>query len=149
MNYKEATYKEKEAFKKTLTTSQRTKLRRMENEHKEQIQPINYASHARMEEIRREAWVTLKVSERVKELEEATNPKIDSLNEQIQELAKQLEQVREELYEARSKIQTEPYQVAYDDPQVLAMNSIWHKTKEAQEAQLQRLIDGFLEKALV
>ena len=149
MNYEEATYTEKRAFEKTLTTSQRAKLRRMEREHKEQIQPINWASHAREEEVRREAFVTLKIAERVKELEEATAPKINSLNEQIQELAKQLDEAREELYKERSKIHTEPYQVAIDDPQVKAMVSIWRKTKEAQEAKIQELVDSFKGKVTV
>ena len=149
MNYKEATYTEKQAFEKTLTTSQRAKLRRMEREHKEQIQPINWARCTREEEVRREAFVTLKIAERVKELEEASTPKINSLNLQIQELAKQLDEAREELYKEERKIHTEAYDVVLDDPQVKATVSILRKTREAQDAKIQELVDSFKGKVTV
>lgn len=146
MDYKTATYKEKKEFEKTLSISQRAKMRRMEKAQKEQIDPMNWASHAREQEVRREAWVTLKVSERVQELESATAPTLQSLREQIEKLEEQFEQVRKELYEAISNIKSEPYNVVYDDPQVKAMNAILHKTREAQEAKFQQLINSFLEK---
>lgn len=149
MNYKEATYTEKQAFEKTLTISQRAKLRRMEKEHKEQIQPINWARCAREEEVRREAYVTLKIAERVKELEETSAPRIYELREQLKAIEKELLQLLQEQGEAKSKIQTEPYRVASDDPQVKAMVSIWRKTKEAQEAKIQELVDSFKGKVTV
>jgi vacuolar-type H+-ATPase subunit I/STV1 len=146
MQYKEMNYTQKQEFEKSLTIGQRAKMRRLEKEFKAQIQPINWASHAREEEVRREAWKSLKVGERVDALEAAHSPKINSLREQIAALQEELDKTREELSEERSKIQSEPWQVAGNDPEVKAMNAIWRKTKEVQEIKFQQLVDSFAEK---
>ncbi len=145
MDYKTATYSERQAFEKTLTTSQRAKMRRMEKEFTAQIQPIGWASNARQEEIRQEAWASLKVAERIKKLEEDAAPQINEILEQIQALQNELSEKKEELAEARSKIQTEPYMLAGEDAEVKAMNAIWRKTKEVQEVKFQKLVDSFTE----
>ena len=149
MDYKTATYKEKEAFEKALSITQRAKVRRMKKAQEEQIQPINWATHAREEEVRREAWVTLEVSERVQELEKASTPTLQLLKEQIEKLQEQFEQARKELYEAIGDIKSEPYNAVYNDSQMKALNAIRHKTREAQEAKFQELIDSFSEKVTV
>jgi len=143
MLYKEMNYTQKREYEATLTIGQRAKLRRMEKQFKEQIQPIMWASHAREEELRREAWVNLEVAKRIKDLEDLHAPEIASLREKIQELQKELTAVTELVSEARSEIQTQPYQIASDDPEVKAMRAIWRKTKEVQTEKVQELIDSF------
>lgn len=146
MNYKELTYKEKEAYFSTLKPSQKAKFRKMEKEFKEQINPINWASHARQEEVRKEAWATLKITERMEEVEKANEPRLQVLREGLKTIQDEINQILEERAEARSKIHQEPYVLAYEDPEVKAMNAIWHKMKEAQEIKFQKLIDSFEEK---
>jgi uncharacterized protein (UPF0335 family) len=143
MDYTEMTYKEKREFEATLTTAQRGKIRKMEKEFTEQTQPVRWASNARLEEVRKEAWATLKLTERVKELEEAHAPQIFELHEKIQKLQKELSTIQETVSETRSKIQAEAYSAAYDDPQVKAMDAIGQKMKEQQRKKLQALIQGF------
>jgi hypothetical protein len=146
MQYKDMNYTQKQEFEKSLTIGQRAKMRRLEKEFKAQIQPINWASHAREEEVRKEAWKTLKIGERIEALEEAREPRINSLRNQISALQEELDKEREEWAEERSKIQSEPWQVAGNDPEVKAMNAIWRKTKEVQEIKFQQLVDSFAEK---
>lgn len=143
MQYAEMTYKEKQAFEKSLTVGQRGKIRRLEKQFAEQIQPMNWASHAREEEVRKEAWVTLRIEERVNELEESNRPRIHELQSKIEELGKELANIQENVSEERSKIRAESYSMAYDDPQVQAMNAIIKKTREQQRNKLQSLIDSF------
>lgn len=147
MNYKEATYKEKQAFEKTLTISQRAKMRRLEKQFQDQIQPIMWASNAREEELRLEAWKSLNCSERIEELDESASPRIADLREQIQVLQDELSKVLEELNEAKSNIRTEPYRTAANDPELKAMNAIWRKTQEVQAKKFQELVDSFKEGA--
>ena len=149
MNYKEMNYKEKQAFKASLKTSQRTKLNKMEKEAQEQIQPMMWARGTRQEEVRKEAWRTLNCGERIKALEEAHAPKIQGLRDQFKALQEELSKAQEELAEERSKIQGEPYILAYSDPQVKAIETIWGKIKETQEAKIQKLVESFQEKASV
>lgn len=144
MLYKEMNYTQKREFEATLTIGQRAKMRRMEKEFAEQIQPINYASHAREEEVRKEAWKALKIAERVKELESALHPEIFSLRAQIETLQEQLSKAQNELAEKRSDIQAEPYSAAYNDPEVKAIKAIWSKTKEMQAEKFQKLVDSFV-----
>jgi hypothetical protein len=146
MNYKEATYKEKQAFEATLTTSQRGKIRKMEKEFKEQIQPINWASHAREEEVRKEAWATLKISERMEALDKTHEPRLKVLREGLETIQTEINQILEEKAEERSKIHQEPYTLAYEDPQIKAMDAIYIKMKEAQEAKIQKLVESFQKK---
>ena len=146
MNYKEATYKEKQAFEATLKTSQRAKIRKMEKEFKEQIQPMMWARSAREQEVRKEAWTSLNCGERIKAVEEAHAPKIQGLRDQFKALQEELTKAQEELAEERSKIQTEPYTLAGCDPEVKAIQTIWRKMKEAQEVKIQNLVDSFQEK---
>ena len=148
MLYKEMNYTQKREFEATLTIGQRAKMRRMEKEFAAQIQPINYASHAREEEVRKEAWKALQISERVKELEAAAHPQIFSLREQIQTLQEQLTKAQNELAEARSDIQAEQYSAAYNDPEVKAIKAIWSKTREIQAQKFQQLVDSFEVKVL-
>lgn len=143
MEYTEMTYKEKREFEATLTTAQRGKIRKMEKEFTEQTQPVRWASNARLEEVRKEAWGTLKITERVKELEDAHAPQIHELRTQIQKLQEELSTIQETVSETRSKIQAEAYSAAYDDAQVKAMDAIEKKMKEQQHKKLQALIEGF------
>jgi hypothetical protein len=146
MLYKDMNYTQKQEFEKTLTIGQRAKMRRLEKEFKAQIQPINWASHARQEEVRKEAWKTLKIGERIEALEAAHSPNIDALREQIEALQVEFSKAREELAEERSKIQSEPWLAAGNDPEVKAMNAIYRKTHEVQTIKFQQLIDTFTEK---
>jgi hypothetical protein len=143
MLYQEMNYNQKREFEATLTTAQRGKIRKMEKEFTEQIRPINWAQNARLEEVRKEAWKTLKIDERVKELENTHAPQIFELRETIKKLQEELSSIQENVSETRSKIQAESYTVSYDDAQVKAMDAIWRKTKEQQDKKLQSLIDGF------
>ena len=143
MQYTEMTYKEKREFEATLTTAQRGKIRKMEKEFTEQTQPVRWASNARLEEVRKEAWATLKLTERVKELEDTHAPQIHELREKIQKLQEELSTIQETVSETRSKIQAEAYSMAYDDAQVKAMDAIERKMKEQQHKKLQALIEGF------
>ena len=143
MQYTEMTYKEKREFEATLTTAQRGKIRKMEKEFTEQVQPVRWASNARLEEVRKEAWKTLKIAERVKELEDAHAPQIFELREKIQKLQEELSTIQEKVSETRSKIQAESYSASYADPQVKAMDAIEKKMKEQQHKKLQSLIEGF------
>jgi phage host-nuclease inhibitor protein Gam len=147
MNYKEATYTEKQAFEKTLTIGQRAKMRRLEKQFKDQIQPIMWASHAKEEELRQEAWKTLNCEQRIEELETEYAPRLQELRDQIEALQEQFSKLQNESYDKRSDIRTEPYMVAGNDPEVKAMNAIWRKTREVQEAKFQQLIDTFTEEA--
>lgn len=143
MQYTEMTYKEKREFEATLTTAQRGKIRKMEKEFTEQTQPVRWASNARLEEVRKEAWGTLKITERVKELEASHAPQIFELHEQIKKLQEELSTIQETVSETRSKIQAEAYSAAYDDAQVKAMDAIEKKMKEQQHKKLQALVEGF------
>ena len=143
MNYKEATYKEKQAYEATLKPSQRAKIRKMEKEFKEQINPVNWASHARQEQVRKEAWAALNITERMEALDKAVEPRLQELRNQMKALEIELNKILEEKAEERSKIHQEPYTVAYEDPQVKAMGAIYRQMKEAQEIKLQKLIDSF------
>lgn len=143
MNYEEATYKEKQAFEKTLTIAQRAKLRRLEKEFAEQILPINRASHAREEQVRKEAWKSLKVSERIQELENSYSQKLFDLREQYKKIQEELNATLAEQSEKRSQISTEPYHAVNDDPEVKAINAIWHNTRTAQKEKFQKLVDSF------
>jgi hypothetical protein len=146
MNYKELTYKEKMAFEATLKPSQKAKIRKMKKETEEQIQPINWARNAREQEVRKEAWTSLKCGERIATLENAHAPKLHALGNQLQAIQEELSKAREELAEERSKIQTEPYRLIDLDPEVKAMQAILRKMREAQEVKIQNLVDSFQEK---
>ena len=148
MNYEEATYKEKQAFEKTLTTAQRGKLRRLEKEFAEQNLPINRASNAREEQVRNEAYKSLKISERIQELENSYAQKLFDLREQRTAIENELNAVLEEQSEKRSQISTEPYHAVNDDPEVKAINAIWRNTRAAQKEKFQKLVDSFEVKVL-
>ena len=143
MNYKEASYKEKEAFFATLKPSQKAKLRKMQKDFKEQLSPINIANHARQEEVRKEAWANLKTTERMEALEKSYEPRLKVLREGLQTIQTEINEILEEKSEARSKIHQEPYALAYEDPEVKAMRAIYAQMLEAQETKLQKLIDSF------
>jgi uncharacterized protein YPO0396 len=142
MNYKEMTYKEKSAFEKTLTTSQRSKLRKMEQEHKDVLQPINWASNKREEEVRIQAWKNLKIQERLEALEAENAPKRQELKEKIDALNAELRELNDKINEARTNIQVEAYQAASNDPEVKTLNAVWRQIKEAQELKFQQLINS-------
>ena len=146
MNYKELTYKEKMAFEATLKPSQKAKIRKMKKETEEQIQPINWASHAREQEVRKDAWIALNCGERMEALEKAKEPRLRVLREGLETIQKEINEILEEKAEQRSKIQQEPYDVAYEDPEVKAMQAILRKMREAQEVKIQNLVDSFQEK---
>jgi len=146
MNYKELTYKEKQAFEATLKPSQKAKIRKMKKETEEQIQPINWARSAREQEVRKEAWISLQCGERIAALENAHAPKLQALGNQLAAIQEELSKAREELQEERSKIQSEPYQAIDLDPEVKAMQAILRKMREAQEVKMQNLVDSFKEK---
>lgn len=143
MNYKELSYKEKEAFFATLKPSQKAKLRKMQKEFKEQLSPINFASHARQEQVRKEAWATLKTTERMEALDKAVEPRLQVLREGLKTIQTEINEILDEKAEARSKIHQEPYTLAYEDPEVKAMGAIYRQMLEAQEIKLQKLIDSF------
>lgn len=133
-------YKEKQAFEATLTTAQRSKIRKMEKEFKEQIQPINYANHARQEIVRKESWKTLKIGERIEALEAASAPKIQNLREMYKAIADELNQFQLELSETKSNIQAETFLAAGNDPEVKAMQAIYRQIKEQQDKKLNDMI---------
>lgn len=146
MNYKQATYKEKQAFEKTLTISQRAKIRRLEEEQKNTLQPVGWASHKREEEVRIQAWKDLKIQERIEALEAENAPKRQELKEKIDALNAELRELNDKISEMRTDIQVEAYQVASNDPEVKTLNAVYRQIREAQELQFQRLIDSFVAK---
>jgi len=143
MNYKEASYKEKEAFFATLKPSQKAKFRKMQKDFKEQLSPINNASHARQEQVRKEAWATLKTTERMTAVEESYEPRLKALRESLQAIQTEISEILDEKAEVRSKIHQEPYTLAYEDAEVKAMRAIYSQMLEAQEIKFQKLIDSF------
>lgn len=143
MLYKEMNYTQKREYEATLTIGQRAKLRRMEKAQKEQIQPIQWASNAREEEIRKEAWKTLDCTARINASEAEYAPRVNAIQEQINALHEELSALKKEAYDKRSDISIEPYQVVADDPEVKAMHAIWKKTREVQERNFQELVDSF------
>jgi cytochrome c556 len=143
MQYNEMNYTEKRQFEATLTIGQRAKMRRMEKEFAEQIQPINRASVERENQVRAEAYKSLRIAERIQELEKAHSPRIFELREQFKAIQEELNAANEELSEARSKIQTEPYHAASQDPEVKAIDTIWRNIKKMQAEKFQKLVDSF------
>jgi len=140
MLYTDMNYKEKQAFEATLTPAQRSKIRKLEKQVKEQLQPINWASHARAAEVRKESYVSLNIAERIEALEAQHAPRLQELRDQFKAIQEELNKVQEELGEARSLIQSEPYHAAGQDPEVKAMNAIYRQIKEQQEKKLNDLI---------
>ena len=147
MNYKELTYKEKEAYFSTLKPSQKAKFRKMQKDFKEQLNPINFANHARQEQVRKEAWKALNITERMTAVEESYEPRLKVLREGLQTIQTEINEILDEKAEARSKIHQEPYTLAYEDAQVKAMSAIYRQMLEAQEIKFQKLIDSFEVKA--
>ena len=143
MQYAEMTYTEKRNFEKTLTMGQRAKMRRMEKEHQEQIQPIGWASHKAEDEARREAYKTLKIAERIQELEAENAPRLSELREQFKAIQEELNKLTNEINEKRTDIQTEAYSAAHNDPQVKTLQGVWRQIKDAQKVQFQKLVDSF------
>ena len=133
-------YKEKQAFEATLTPAQRSKIRKLEKQIKEQLQPINWASHARDTQVRQEAYVSLNIAARIEALEAQHAPKIQELRDQFNAIREALDKAQDDLAEARSAIQSEPYHAAGQDPEAKAINAIWHRTKEQQNEKLNNLI---------
>lgn len=143
MQYSEMNYTQKREFEKTLTTAQRGKLRKMQKQHEEQIQPIGWASHAREEEVRKEAWVSLNCAERIKEVEAEARPRLAEIEKQIEALREEYKQISDAVSETRSSIQVETYTAAGNDPEAKAMRAIWRKTKEVQERKFNELAESF------
>lgn len=143
MQYAEMNYTQKREFEKTLTIGQRAKMRRMEKEHQEQIQPIGWASHKAEDEARREAYKTLKIAERIQELEAENAPRLSELREQFKAIQDELNKLTNEINEKRTDIQTEAYSAAYNDPQVKTLQGVWRQIKDAQKIQFQKLVDSF------
>jgi hypothetical protein len=146
MNYKQATYKEKQAFEKTLTTSQRAKIRRLEEEQKNTLQPVGWASHKREEEVRLQAWKDLKIQERLEALEAENAPKRAELKEKLDALNAEIRELNEKISATRTDIQVEAYQAAGNDPEVKTLQAVYRQIREAQELQFQRLIDTLVVK---
>jgi hypothetical protein len=147
VKYTELSYKEKQAFEATLTPAQRAKIRKLEKQNKETLQPINWASHARDEQVRKELYVSLNIAARIEALEAQHAPKLQELRDQFKAIQEQLNQELEELAEARSQITSEPYHAAGQDPQAKAINAIFRQMREQQENKLNDLIATMTTKA--
>ena len=143
MQYAELNYTEKRNFEKTLTPAQRGKMRKMEKEHQEQIQPIGWASHKAEDEARREAYKTLRIAERIKELEAEKQPRLLELRAQFEAIQNEINKIQNEINEKRTDIQVEAYQAASNDPQVKTLQGVWRQIKDAQKIQFQKLVDSF------
>ena len=143
MLYKEMNYTQKRQFEATLTPHQRRKMRKMEQEFKEQAQPIAQARHKREDLVRKESWVSLNCAERIKEVEAAAAPRVAELRSQIQALQDELNALQQKTADTRCDIQTEVYTAAYSDPEVKALDSILQNVRQTQAEKFQKLVDSF------
>lgn len=132
-------YKEQRAFEATLTPAQRAKIRRLEKDYEEKLNPIRNYHWKRYEDVKREAFKTLNCDQRVRESEEALKPQMNAITEQIRQLNEQYIQLQNELMKKRDVIFDEAYAIAGNDPQVLATGEIWKEIKETYAKQKEEL----------
>jgi hypothetical protein len=128
-------YKEQRAFEATLTTAQRKKIRTLEKDYEQRLNPIRNFHWKRYEEVKREAFKTLNCDQRVRESQEALKPQMEAITEQIQRLNAQYVELQNELMKKRDEIYDEVYAIASSDPQVLATGEIWKEIKETYAKQ--------------
>jgi uncharacterized membrane protein YgaE (UPF0421/DUF939 family) len=132
-------YKEQRAFEATLTTAQRKKIRTLEKDYEQRLTPIRNFHWKRYEEVKREAFKSENCEQRVKEIREANAPILEAIKEQIRQLQEQQTQILDEARVQEEAIWGEAYNIASNDPQVLATGEIWKEIKETYAKQKEEL----------
>lgn len=126
-----------------LEPKARAKYRKLIKEYEATLNPVRSAKIKLENELRIQAHKDLNIWERVKQAEEPIRQQMAEVDAQLKELNEKWRELSNQLNNVALDIQTEPYQVAYNDPQVRALSAIWEGINETQEAKLAQLIAEF------
>ena len=126
-----------------LTKAQKAKVRKLEKEHLDKLNPVRSYHWERYEQVKREAFKTLNCEERVKEIREEITPKIKAIREQIQKLQQEQSKLAEEQHQREDAVYGEAYNFASNDPQVLATGQMWKNLKEKHAKNTEELLASF------
>lgn len=131
-----------------LTIKQKAKYRRELKKYEERLNPIRSACIKREHEVRQQAYKDLNITERVEEAERPIREAIKAIEEQQKELNLKWRELSDQLYKAGTDIQTEPYKVAHNDPEVKVLSKMWGDMNEQWSADLSELIKTFTDELL-
>jgi hypothetical protein len=130
---------------KGLTPSQRAKARKAIAQYEAERDPVMIAKNKLEQELRRQGFIDLKCEDRVRELHQATRPRLLEIQEQIEKLDEERRAISKATYDAESLIKGEPYMLAYENPQVKAYEEIWNQINTRHEAKMTELLESFKE----
>lgn len=123
-----------------LEPKARAKYRKLMKEYEATLNPVRSAKIKLENELRLKAYKELDIIERVEQAEAPIRQQLAEINVQLKELNAKWRELSDQLSNVASDIQVEPYQVAYNDPQVKALSSIWDNINETQAQKLEEFL---------
>lgn len=125
-----------------LDTKTRAKYRKLIKEYEATLNPVRTTKIRLENEIRVKAWRDLNISERVEEAKRPIREQMGEVEAQLKELNAKWRELSDQLSNAANDIQVEPYEVAYNDPQVKALSAIWSNINETHAKKLEQLMES-------
>lgn len=120
-----------------LTPSQRAKYRKITKAYEDTLNPVRTAKIRLEDELRRQAYVDLNIGERIKAVETPIREEMAEIERLRSELWEKWTVLSARLSNETLDIQTETYQVAYNNPQVQALSAIWQSINETHAKALE------------
>lgn len=128
---------------KSLTAPQRAKVRKAIAQYEAERNPIMYEVNRLENEIRRQAYADLNISERVDQVRAVHNPRLAEIKAQISALNEEWQTIIDTMRKEEEEITVEPYKVVYADPKAQALRDVWGAINERHEAKMADLLASF------
>lgn len=123
-----------------LEPKARAKYRKLMKEYEAILNPVRSAKIQLENQLRKQAYTELNIAERVEEAQAPLRSQLAEISEQLKELNAKWREVADKIQNVATNIETEPYHVAYNDPQVQALSSIWSNINETQAKKLEEFL---------
>lgn len=128
---------------KALTAPQRAKVRKAIAQYEAERNPIMYEVNRLENEIRRQAYADLNISDRVDQVRAVHNPRLAEIKAQISALNEEWQTIIDTMRKEEEEISIEPYKVVYADPKAQALRDVWSAINERHEAKMADLLASF------
>jgi hypothetical protein len=126
----------------SLDTKTRAKYRKLMKEYEATLNPVRSAKIRLEHELRIQAYKDLNISERVKVAKQPIREQLTEVEAQLRVLNDKWRELSDQLSQVANDIETEPYSLAYEDPQVKALSAIWSNINETHAKKLETLIES-------
>lgn len=124
----------------SLDPKARAKYRKLIKEYEATLNPVRSAKIKLEHELRIQAYKDLNIHERVIEAKRPVREQMAEVEEQLRVLNGKWRELSDQLNSVANDIEIEHYQVAYNDPQVRALSTIWNTINETHVKKLEEFL---------